>query len=446
MPAAQTIAESRTRRLSTASSAQTLVQRLRAARERTLLLASDLTGSQLLGPRLAIVNPPLWEIAHVAWFQEYWCLRYRSEDDIAPSMISAADALYDSARVPHDTRWDLPLLPFDAVLLYLGDVLERVLERLQRESASLPLRYLAELAAAHEEMHCEAFTYTRQTLGYASPHRGAATLPTGDNCPGDAAIGGGEFMLGAPHGENFVFDNEKWQHPVALKPYKIARTAVTNGEFAGFVDCGGYRQREFWCAEGWRWRESAGAEAPVYWTREGGQWQQRVYNRVQRLSLDAAVIHVNWYEADAWCRWAGRRLPTEAEWEQAAAMSPTGSRGGEGKRTYPWGEQMPGATRANLYGSCGAVAPVAAFAAGDSAWGCRQMMGNAWEWTADWFNPYPEFERDPYKEYSEPWFGNHKVLRGGCYATSAALLRNTWRNFYTPDRRDVFAGFRTCAA
>jgi iron(II)-dependent oxidoreductase len=188
------------------------------------------------------------------------------------------------------------------------------------------------------------------------------------------------------------------------------------------------------------------ADAPVYWTKDGGQWTHRVYDRVQRVPPHAAVVHVNWYEADAWCRWAGRRLPTEAEWEYAAATTPGSAHDSLGKRTYPWGEDAADAVRANLYGVDGAPAPVAEFAAGDSAWGCRQMLGNVWEWTADWFNPYPGFERDPYKEYSEPWFGDHKVLRGGCYATSAALMRNTWRNFYTPDRRDVFGGFRTCAA
>ena len=442
MPAVQTIAESSTRRLSTASSAHALIQRLRAARERTLLLVSDLTGTQLLGPRLAIVNPPLWEIAHVAWFQEYWCLRYRAENEFAPSLIAHADALYDSARVAHDTRWDNPLLPFDAVLRYLADVLDRVVARLECTPDDQILRYFAELAAAHEEMHGEAFTYTRQTLSYARLPRSSGAVPAGAAYPGDVAITGGDFMLGALPGGDFVFDNEKSAHRVALRPFEIALAAVSNGEFSGFVDDGGYRRRELWCAEGWQWRERNGATAPVYWTQEGGQWLQRTYDKVEPLVPQAAVMHVNWYEADAWCRWTGRRLPTEAEWEAAAATAPRDAN----KRKYPWGDQLPDATRANLHGVDGTVAPVSAHAAGDSAWGCRQMVGNVWEWTADCFNPYPGFERDPYKEYSEPWFGNHKALRGGCFATSAALLRNTWRNFYMPDRRDVFAGFRTCAA
>lgn len=442
MPAAQTIAESTIRQWSTASSAHTLIRRLRAARERTLLLATDLTGAQLLGPKLAIVNPPLWEIAHVAWFQEYWCLRYRAENEFAPSLIANADLLYDSARVAHHTRWDIPLLPFEAVLRYLAAVLDRIVERLERTPDDQTLRYFAELAAAHEEMHGEAFTYLRQTLGYVRPPVRGGAMPAGAAAPGDVMINGGEFMLGAPRSDSFVFDNEKWEHRVALQPFAISRTAVSNEEFAAFIDDGGYQRRELWCADGWQWRAGADAGSPVYWTKEGGRWLQRIYDQMEPLHAGAAVMHVNWYEADAWCRWAGRRLPAEAEWEMAAAGAP--ARGS--KRSYPWGDQPPDAARANLHGVCGAVAPVGAFAAGDSAWGCRQMIGNVWEWTADWFNPYPCYERDPYKEYSDPWFGNHKALRGGCFATSSALIRNTWRNFYTPDRRDVFAGFRTCAA
>ncbi len=446
MPATRTIAEQRAPELSTKSSAQTLARRLSAARERTLLHACALSGEQLLGPRLASVNPPLWEIAHVAWFQEHWCLRHRAGETAAPSIIGNADAMYNSALAAHDTRWDLPLLAFDAVRRYLDDILQRVLERLTLDPDDLALRYFCELSAAHEEMHNEAFTSTRQTLGYAGLHPDQAVAARGAPCQGDAAVAGGDFMLGAPCGGQFVFDNEKWAHRVPLQPFSIARTAVTNDEFCAFVDAGGYGRREFWCADGWRWRDSAGAAAPVYWIKEGGLWLSRVYANVEPLAPHAAVLHVNWYEADAWCRWAGRRLPTEAEWEQAAGTWPGNAHGVDGKRTYPWGEQSPAAEHANLYGVRNAVAPVSAFVAGDSAWGCRQMVGNVWEWTADCFSPYPGYARDQYAEYSEPWFGNHKVLRGGCFATSAALLRNTWRNFYTPDRRDVFAGFRSCAA
>ena len=419
---------------------------LTEARARTLALVADLSGSQLIGPRLAIVNPPLWEIGHLAWFQERWCLRRRSGGGIAPSIMAAADSLYDSSAVAHDTRWDLPLPTFDATLEYMHAVLERVLEHLHREADDEASVYFAQLAAFHEEMHAEALTYTRQTLGYPAPSGPSHASDATREPPlhGDAEITGGEFMLGAVAGEGFVFDNEKWAHPVHVAPFEMARAAVSNAEFAAFVADAGYARREFWCADGWAWRTHAAAEHPVYWQRAGGgDWLERTFDALRPLVGVLPVMHVNWYEARAYCRWAGRRLPTEAEWEFAAASDPADP---ERKRRYPWGDAAPSVQRANLFGAAGGRLGTAALAAGDSAWGCRQMTGNVWEWTDDAFGPYPGFTVDPYKEYSEPWFGNHKVLRGGCHATRASLIRNTWRNFYTPERRDVYAGFRTCAA
>ncbi|HEV7820762.1 MAG TPA: DinB family protein, partial [Burkholderiales bacterium] len=199
MQAARTIADTPPRRLTTTSSAGTLIRRLRAARSRTLAFASDLTGAQHRGPQLATVNPPLWEIAHLGWFQEYWCLRYRDGNDFAPSLIPAVDALYNSALVAHGTRWTLPLLPFDAMLSFLDEVLTRVLDRLEHAPEDLTLRYFAELAAAHEEMHCEAFTCTRQTLGYPAP-RDVRKIVQGGAHTGDVTMPGGEYSLGAPPG------------------------------------------------------------------------------------------------------------------------------------------------------------------------------------------------------------------------------------------------------
>ena len=416
---------------------------LAAARERTLMLSSDLAAGRLLGPKLRIVNPPLWEIGHVGWFQERWCLRHAAGSALEPSILDNADALYDSAAVAHDTRWTLPLPDFEATLAYLERVCHRVEERIEREGASEHLAYFVQLAAFHEEMHCEAFTYTRQTLGYpAPPEMRVSAVEEGGALRGDAEIPGGTLMLGAGTEDGFVFDNEKWAHPVPIAPFRLARAAVTNAEFLAFVEDGGYHRNALWSGEGWSWRVACGAEAPVYWRKDGADWLCREYDQWQRLAPRAAVIHVNWYEADAYCRWAGRRLPSEAEWEWAAANTHAGT----GKRRYPWGDAPPATPAvANLYGAAGRAVDVGAYPGGDSTWGCRQMFGNVWEWTSDWFGPYPGFVEDPYKEYSAPWFGDHKVLRGGCHATRGSLLRNTWRNFYTPDRRDVFAGFRTCA-
>ena len=318
-----------------------------------------------------------------------------------------------------------------------------MLERTAALTPSEDAAYFAKLAAFHEEMHSEAFTYTRQTLGYSAPCAKSRVVVAADEAPvGDAEIPGGEFMLGADRDAGFAFDNEKWAHPVHIEPFRIARAAVSNGDYAAFVEDGGYARRELWCAEGWAWRNAVDAGHPVYWKRSHATWLERHYDALEPLDPALPVMHVNWYEASAYCRWAGRRLPTEAEWEYAAATAPETP---GAKRRHPWGEGDPAADRANLFGAAQGRVGVAALAAGDSAWGCRQMIGNVWEWTADAFGPYPGFVADPYQEYSQPWFDTHKVLRGGCHATRASLIRNTWRNFYTPERRDVFAGLRTCA-
>jgi len=423
----------------------TLADWVTDAGRRTLDLIADLADEQLVGPRLATINPPLWEIGHLAWFTEKWVLRYAGAR--AP-LRADADALYDSAAVAHATRWDLPLPPRDDTLDYLRRVRECVFEVVQR-GPSPAETYFVLLSIFHEDMHGEAFLYTRQTLGYPAPNltqsgpRASESATAGGPLPGDVEIPGGTFLLGADPAETFVFDNEKWIHPVELSSFMIARAPVTQSQFAEFVEAGGYSRRELWTATGWRWREASEARHPVYWQRDGRGWRRRDFGYWVALEPHRPVIHVNWHEADAYCRWAGRRLPTEAEWEAAAATRRDSL--SAPKLRFPWGDRPPDTTRAQLDGNCPGCCDVAERPAGDSDWGCRQMIGNVWEWTASDFGPYPGFVADPYREYSQPWFGTHKVLRGGAWPTRARLLRNTWRNFYTPDRRDVWAGFRTCA-
>ena len=422
-----------------------LAQWVRDARERSLALVADLSPEQLEGPRLAIVNPLHWEIGHVAWFQELWALRQgRGEKPLRED----GDSLWDSSAVAHETRWDLPLPSIEETKAYMREVRDRVVDRLAADPGSRELHYLALYSVFHEDMHDEAFTYTRQTLGYPPPPAAGSVssqLAAGP-LAGDAEVPGGTFALGAAPDEPFVFDNEKWAHPVELAPFAIARAPVTQEQFAAFVQGGGYARRELWSEAGWEWRVRAEAGHPVYWRRDARGWQRRDFDRWVALEPHRPVIHVSWYEAEAYCAWAGRRLPTEAEWEAAASLEPgPGGRGPSArKRRFPWGDDPPTPDRANLDARAGGCADVAALPAGDSAFGCRQMIGNVWEWVADDFRPYPGFVPDMYRDYSQPWFGTHKVLRGGCWVTRARLLRNTWRNFYPPDRRDVWAGFRTC--
>jgi iron(II)-dependent oxidoreductase len=415
----------------------TLASWVEDARSRTLALVDDLGDEQMLGPRLKIVNPLLWEIGHVAWFQEKWVLRHVLG---RPPLRPDVDALYDSMAIAHDTRWDLPLPSRRDTTGYIVAVRDAVLEALGREDDRPELRYHVAYSVFHEDMHDEAFTYTRQTHGYRAPALPPAPpVAGGGPLPGDVEVPGGRYLLGATPGGGFVFDNEKWAHAVELAPFRIARGPVTQQELAAFADDGGYSREELWSAEGWAWRQRAGAEGPLYWRREAGAWLRRDFDRWLPLEPHRPALHVNAHEAEAWCRWAGRRLPSEAEWEAAAAGAAAS------RRSFPWGEEPPGPERANLDGLRLGCVDVGALAAGDTPEGCRQLLGNVWEWTSTDFGPYPGFTPDPYFEYSQPWFGNHRVLRGGAWTTRARMLRNSWRNFYTPDRRDVWAGFRTCS-
>jgi iron(II)-dependent oxidoreductase len=426
---------------SAAPDAQTLTAWVDEARSRTLALIADLDDDQLTVPYLPIVNPLLWELGHVAWFQEQWVLRHVLGR--APR-LARGDALFDSARVGHESRWYLALPERAEVEAYARGVRDDVLAHLAGAELEADLAYFLQLSVFHEDMHHEAFLYMRQSLGYPAPAQlRAAPRSDGIEPAVDIVVPGHRFELGAEPGAHFVFDNEKWEHPVELGDFAIASRPVTQAEFAAFVEGGGYGERQAWSATCWSWREAAGAEHPVYWRRVGGAWQRRQFDRWVELEPDLPVLHVNGYEADAWCRWAGRRLPSEAEWEAAASALPGGQP--PAKQRFPWGDEAPNESRANLDARVLGCINADDLPAGASGLGCRQMIGNVWEWTATDFDAYPGFTPDPYKEYSKPWFGARRVLRGGSWATRGRLLRSTWRNFFTPDRRDVFAGFRSCA-
>jgi gamma-glutamyl hercynylcysteine S-oxide synthase len=397
------------------------------ARARTLDMVSDLSEEQWDVPLLRTINPFLWEIGHVGYFQEYWVLRHAGQQS---QIRSDADALYDSAKVAHDTRWRLELPSRAATIEYLKIVRDRVLDRIEGSGFDERDAYFVRLSVFHEDMHAEALTITRQTLAYPMPaFSGLTNRHTASSnglLTGDAVVPGGTYSIGSSPQEMFVFDNEKWRHPVQISEFQIARAPVTQSEFARFIEDAGYARPELWTTEGWAWRQAQNAECPIYWKRDRDRgWIRRHFNQWLELEADHPVTNVCWFEAEAYCRWAGRRLPTEFEWEVAAQDS--GSAGD-----------------ANLDLKEGGCCGVGAHPAGDSTYGCRQMIGNAWEWTSSDFLPYAGFSPDPYSEYSMPWFGDHKTLRGGAWSTRSRLIRPQYRNFYTPDRRDMWAGFRTC--
>ena len=411
--------------------------------QRTLDLVADLTDEQMIGPLLPTVNPLLWEIAHLAWFQEKFVLRQACGQ---PPILGFGDALYDSGAIPHDTRWRLDLPSREETASYMRLVADRVAEEVLRPDATDVVRHFSRYTVHHYDMHTEALTYTRQTLGFPPPvlpgftdTPEAAAHPRAGGLPGDVELPGGRFLRGALLSDPFVYDNEKWAHQVEIAPFAIARAPVTQAEFAAFTDDGGYADARWW-SDGGAWLEATGARHPVYWRRDGDGWQRRHFDTWVDLEPHQPVSHLCWWEADAYCRWAGRRLPTEAEWEYAATgdLKP--------RTVYPWGDAEPAAGQAVTDWRWLGQADVAACADGDSPAGCRQMIGNVWEWTSSDFTAYPNFERDAYHENSEQFFGQRKVLRGGAWATRGRLLRSTLRNYFTHERRDVVAGFRTCTA
>jgi iron(II)-dependent oxidoreductase len=409
--------------------------------ERTLQLVADLDDEQMVGPLLPTVNPLIWEIGHLAWFQEKFVLRDACGQE---PILSFTDALYDSGAIPHGTRWRLELPTRAQTVEYVRTVAERVAEQVLHPNAIDVVHHFARYTVHHYDTHTEALTYTRQSLGYPPPVLPGLTdtePPEGSDAgalPGDVEVAGGEFLLGARMSDPFVYDNEKWAHVVEIAPFAIARAAVTQADFAAFVDAGGYTDARLW-SDGGAWLAATGATQPVYWRGGTGNRQRRHFDSWVGLEPDRPVSHVSWWEAEAYCRWAGRRLPTEAEWEYAAVG------GSRTKPVYPWGDEEPGTkTGVTDWRSIGPV-DVGACQAGESPTGCRQMIGNVWEWTASDFVAYPNFERDAYFENSEQFFGSRKVLRGGSWATRGRYVRSIMRNYFTPDRRDVLGGFRTCA-
>ena len=363
-------------------------------------------------------------------------------------MVAGSDGIYDSFKVSYRRRWEHRYPSRQETLRYITEILARTTARLDPRPPNAADAYFYTLAALHEDMHAENLTLVRQTLGYGLPKLShvdpACVSPSVDRAyqPHDVSVPGGTFGLGATPDEPFVFDNEKWAHPVEVRPFRISSAPVTNAEFQAFVDDGGYRRRECWSRRGWDWRRREGAEHPLFWVRDrAGQWHRCRFGEEVHLDPWHPATHVNWYEAEAYCRWARRRLPTESEWEMAATVDPATGR----KRRFPWGDGPPEARHANLDYRAGDTIDVRALPDGDSPVGCRQMIGNVWEWVDDTFQPYPGYVCDPYDEYSQPYFGQKKVLRGGAWTTRSRLIRSTWRNFFMRHRRNIFAGFRTAA-
>jgi gamma-glutamyl hercynylcysteine S-oxide synthase len=377
--------------------AATLAAALQASRRDTLATfaayEAALPTPSLLVPQHPELNPPLWELGHIGWFQDWWLGRNPAPErqrgaaanpNVArgPSARANADALYDSTRVAQATRWALPLPSAEPTRRDLAAQLQHSLDLLAYSGSDEAALYFFRLVLAHEDMHHEAALYMAQALGL--PIADARWQPQPLPSPGPPLrLQAGTFAMGRRDGAGFSFDNERGAHTAATPAFEVDAQVVRWQDYLPLVQAGA-------------------AAVPRYVRRAAATaagWEIQRYGHWQPLDLALPVCHVNAFEAQAWCQWAGRRLPTESEWERAATEQP---------QHFKWGA--------------------------------------VWEWTASDFAPYPGFEPHPYLDYSAPWFGGtHRVLRGACFATQPRMRNRHYRNFFTPERNDVFAGFRSCA-
>jgi iron(II)-dependent oxidoreductase len=420
-----------------------LRRQLAETRARTLTLVAPVRDEDMDRVHDTLMSPLDWDLGHIAAFEDLWlCQRAAG----LPPLRADLSEVYDATETPRVGRGDLPYLRVADARTFMDEVRERALDALAAADLSPQGDrlnaggFVWDLLIAHERQHNETMLQTLQLAapGVYSPPVAIELPRAGASERGMVRVPAGPFLMGAvPDG--FAYDNERPRHEVDLPEFEIDRVPVTNGAYREFVEDGGYERREWWSEEGWAWRREAGAERPLYWTADG---RERRFDAVEQLDPDVPVMHVSFHEADAYARSRGLRLPTEAEWEKAAAWGPDAQE----PRTYPWGEEPPASRHANLDQLAFGPAPAGAYPAGASAYGVLGMIGDAWEWTSSDFTAYPGFRAFPYREYSEVFFGDeHRVLRGGSWATRPGVIRSSFRNWDYPQRRQIFCGFR-CAA
>jgi gamma-glutamyl hercynylcysteine S-oxide synthase len=417
---------------------------LTEARERTLALVADIGDEDLERVHSTLMSPLVWDLGHIAAFEDLWLVHRLGGE---PMLRGDLAEVYDAFETPRAGRGELPFLRPTPAREYLDTVRQRAIVALKRHGVGD--RLIPELIIRHEHQHNETMLQTLE-LARLRGFEPEPPVPAGwgglaDQHPTHTGlelveVEGGEFTIGAGN-DRFAYDNERPRHRAVVPDYRIGRTPITNGAWLTFVTGGGYERREWWSPEGWAWRRDHDITRPQGWTADlRSQWR---LGRLVPLAADHPVVHISWFEADAFARAHAVRLPTEAEWERAATWDP----GRGAALPYPWGEEPPvPGVHANVDQLSGGTAPAGRWSAGAAPSGCLGMLGDVWEWTSTRFRGYPGFVAYPYREYSEVFFGgDYRVLRGGSWATRARVVSPTFRNWDYPQRRQIFAGVRIAA-
>ncbi|PPS42733.1 ergothioneine biosynthesis protein EgtB [Chroococcidiopsis sp. TS-821] len=361
-------------------------------------------------------SPVGWHLGHIAYTEALWILEHCAK---RPRLFPEFGRLFIADGLPKAERQNLPTLA--QVQHYLDTVRSQVLEYLEIADLDQQER-LWRWLIQHESQHSETIAFVLELLKVQSGYsvQDVPSAPPSEMIE----IPAGYCELGNDSVD--AMDNERPVHRVYLDTYWIDRYPTTCGQYQEFINAGGYQNSQWWSEAGWQWLQQAQVTHPLYW---------------QNVTADSPVYGVSWYEAEAYARFVGKRLPTEAEWEKAASWDATH----ECRRTYPWGDTILGAQKCNYNCAVGRTTPVDTYPNGQSPYGCYDMLGNVWEWTASLFQGYPGFTHYPYIGYSQVYFdAQHYVLRGGSWATRPWALRCSFRNWYHPHIRQIFAGFR-CA-
>jgi len=413
------------------------VSALEEARRRTLALVASVSDTDLERVHSPLMSPLAWDLAHIAAYEDLWLVHRYGE---RPLLREDLAATYDAFETPRAVRGDIELLDPGQAREYLSEVRARALEVIDERGVGDGT--LHEMVLRHEHQHDETMLQTLQLARLEryeladrrpdpkSPRPSFTGLEMVEISAGPCTIGADD------HG--FAYDNERPRHRTDMPSYLIGQTPVTNATYLSFVRGGGYQRRDWWSREGWAWKTEHDVTRPADWTADlTAEWR---LGKLEQLHPDRPVIHVSWFEADAFARAHDARLPTEAEWEKAATWDQAGGKA----RRYPWGTRRPvPGLHANLDHRGGGTVPAGAYPAGASPYGCLGMIGDVWEWTTTGFDGYPGFAPHPYREYSEVFFGSeHRVLRGGSWATRTRVTTPTFRNWDYPQRRQLFAGIR----
>ena len=425
---------------------QSFAERLREARARTFQLVATLSDEELHLQHDPLMSPIIWDLGHIAHFEELWLTRNLD----GPIEFVEMPGLYNPFEHPRSTRGTLPLPGIDRCREVMEEIRRRVLARIAAtdlDDANPLLRdgYVYNMVLQHEYQHNETILQTLQ-LKQGTPYTPVVRMApppasTPVAVPGTMVrFPGGAVEIGTDD-RSEAYDNERPRHRVEVRPFLIDACPVTNAEYLAFMAAGGYQRAELWSEAGRACLKESAAEAPKYWFQRDGRWMTRTMDRIAEVDPTHPVCHVSWHEAEAFARYAGKRLPTEIEWEAAASWDPATGR----KREFPWGDDPDTSALANVDQLAFGTSPVGAYPRNVSPIGCYGMIGDVWEWTSSDFRPWPGFESFPYREYSEVFFGDeYKVLRGGSWATRSGAARNTFRNWDYPIRRQIFSGFR-CA-